>query len=174
MKLAFSTLGCPDWNLDVIIGAARKFGFEGIELRALAGSLDLLSRAEFTASQLARTKACFADAGIEICCVDTSCTFHSPDASQRSNQVSIALAHAELAAKLGAPLIRVFPDKIQPGAERDSTRDWIAECLHAVAERLPDAVDLALETHGDRATGESSESENNLGCRKFSCGRRHN
>ncbi len=151
MKLAFSTLGCPDWGLNTMTDAARKFGYEGIELRALSGSLDLLSRAEFTAPQLAHTKAYFENEGIEICCVDTSCAFHSPDASERATQVRIALAHAELAARLGAPLIRVFPDKIQPGAQREETRDWIAESLHAVAERMPDDVDVALETHGDFA-----------------------
>jgi sugar phosphate isomerase/epimerase len=156
MKLAFSTLGCPDWDLDTMIGAALKFGYQGIELRALAGSLDLLSRAEFTAPQLARTKAYLADEGIAICCVDTSCAFHSPAASERANQMRVALAHAELAAKLGAPLIRVFPDKIQPGSQCDETRDWIAECLHAVAERMPDAVDVALETHGDFARAEAA------------------
>jgi len=156
MKLAFSTLGCPDWDLEKIIGAARKFGYEGIELRALGGSLDLLSRAEFTASQLASTRRYIENEGVEICCVDTSCTFHSPGASQRSNQVSVALAHAELAAKLGAPMIRVFPDKIQPGAQRDATRNWIAESLHAVAERLTDGVDVALETHGDFARAEAA------------------
>ena len=151
MKLAFSTLGCPDWDLETIIDAARKFGYAGIELRAIAGSLDLLSREEFVAPQLARTKAYLQDVGIEICCVDTSCTFHSPNGSERATQITIAVAHAELAAKLRAPLIRVFPDKIQPGAQRDETRDWIAECLYAVAERIPDGVDVALETHGDFA-----------------------
>jgi len=139
-----------------MVQAARKFGYEGVELRALAGSLDLLSRVEFSAPQLAQTKAYFEDEGIEICCVDTSCTFHSSEASERANQVRIALAHAELAAKLGAPLIRVFPDKIQPGAQRDETRDWIAECLRAVAERMPDGVDVALETHGDFASAEAA------------------
>src|SRR6185369_11079480 len=145
MKVAFSTLGCPDWDLDAIILAARKFGYEAIELRALAGSLDLLSREDLTRP-----------AGIEICCVDTSCTFHSPDANERANQVGIAMAHAELAARLGAPLIRVFPDKIQPGANRDETRDWIAECLHAIAERMPGDVDVALETHGDFARADAA------------------
>ena len=145
MKLAFSTLGCPEWDLDTIIRAAREFGYDGIELRALAGSLDLLSRTELTTP-----------AGIEICCVDTSCAFHSPDAGERANQVSIALAHAELAAQLSAPLIRVFPDQIQPGAQRNETRDWIAECLHAIAERMPYGVDVALETHGDFARAEAA------------------
>jgi sugar phosphate isomerase/epimerase len=156
MKLAFSTLGCPDWDLAAIIRAARQFGYDGIELRAVAGSLDLLNRAEFAASELARTRAYFDQAGIEICCVDTSCTFHSPNGSERATQITIALAHAEIAAKLGAPLIRVFPDKIQAGAQRDETRDWIAECLHAVAKRIPDEVDVALETHGDFANAEAA------------------
>ena len=151
MKLAFSTLGCPDWGLSEVVAAAREGGYDGIELRALAGSLDLLGRPEFAAPQLAQTSAYIKDAGIEICCVDTSCTFHSPDANARANQVSLALAHAELAAKLDAPLIRVFPDRIQPGAQREETRDWIAECLHAIAERMPGEVDVALETHGDFA-----------------------
>src|SRR5215203_1254803 len=151
MKLAFSTLGCPDWELPEIIAAAKRCGYGGIELRALEGSLDLLSRAEFAASELARTKDYFDQEGIEICCVDTSCTFHSPDASERAKQVDVALAHAELAGKLRAPLIRVFPDKIEAGAQRDETRDWIAECLHAIAERMPHDVDVGLETHGDFA-----------------------
>ena len=139
-----------------MIGAARKCGYAGIELRALAGSLDLLSRSEFAEPRLAETNAYLEDAQIDICCLDTSCTFHSPDGRERANQVGIALAHAELAAKLGAPLIRVFPDKIQPGAQREETRDWIAECLRTVAERLPDDVDLALETHGDFARAEAA------------------
>ena len=156
MKLAFSTLGCPEWDLPTIIAAARRWGYDAIELRAIEGSLYLLSRAEFRAPQLARTKTYFEDEGIEICCVDTSCTFHSPEAGERANQESIAVAHAELAAKLSAPLIRVFPDKIQTGAQREKTRDWIAESLHGVAERIPNEVDVALETHGDFARAEAA------------------
>ena len=154
MKLAFSTLGCPDWELSQIVTSARRWGYEGIELRALAGSLDLLSRAEFAPAQLATTRKHFEDEGLEICCVDTSCTFHSEDADERAQQVRIALAHADFAAKLGAPLIRVFPDKIQTGAEREATRDWIATSLREIAERLPEGVNVGLETHGDFARTE--------------------
>ena len=156
MKLAFSTLGCPSWELRQIVAAARRWGYQGVELRAVAGSLDLLGRAEFAPAQLATTRASFENAGIEICCVDTSCAFHSPNASERANQVKIALAHAELAANLGAPLIRVFPDKIQSGAGRKETRDWIAASLRDIAERLPNDVNVGLETHGDFAHAEDS------------------
>ena len=154
MKLAFSTLGCPDWELREIVAAARNWGYDGVELRAVGGSLDLLDLAEFAPAQLATTRAYFEDAGIEICCVDTSCAFHSADQNERGNQVKIALGHADLAARLGASLIRVFPDRIQAGAEREETRDWIVTSLRDVAERLPDGVNVALETHGDFARAE--------------------
>src|SRR6185369_8036309 len=154
MKLAFSTLGCPSWELREIVAAAREWGYEGVELRAVGGSLDLLNRAEFDPAQLATTRAYVEDAGIEICCVDTSCVFHSMNPSERAEQVTLALAHADLAAKLGARLIRVFPDKIQPGAQREETRDWIVEGLHEIAERMPEDLNVALETHGDFARAE--------------------
>src|SRR5215217_800255 len=133
MKLAFSTLGCPDWDVVRIVEAARRLGYDGVELRAVSGSLDLLSRPEFTAKEIGKTKAYFEDHGVEICCVDTSCTFHSSDSGERVAQVEVALAHAELAAQLGAPLIRVFPDKIQPGAAREETRNYIVGCLQLIA-----------------------------------------
>ena len=156
MKLAFSTLGCPNWELDQIVETASRLGYEGVELRAIGGSLDLLARPEFTSENVSVTRASFENRNVEICCVDTSCTFHSPDQQERSAQVGIALKHAELAAELGAPLIRVFPDKIQSECGRDETRDFIVESLLQVAERLPLEVDVALETHGDFAQAESA------------------
>jgi sugar phosphate isomerase/epimerase len=156
MRLAFSTLGCPGWELREIVAGARKFGYDGVELRAVGGSLDLLSRAEFGPALLATTRTYFVNEGIEICCVDTSCVFHSPDASERASQVEIALAHAELAAELGAPLIRIFPDKIQAGAQREETCDWIATSLRQVAVLVPDGVNVGLETHGDFARAEAA------------------
>jgi sugar phosphate isomerase/epimerase len=152
MKLAFSTLGCPSWELREILARAREWGYDGVELRAVGGSLDLLGCAEFAPEQLATTRDYLQ--AVEICCVDTSCVFHSPDASERAEQVKLALAHAGLAASLGAPLIRVFPDKIQPGAKREETRDWIAASLCEIAALMPHEVDVGLETHGDFARAE--------------------
>jgi len=61
MKLAFSTLGCPNWELERIAQAAHAFGYEGVELRALGGDLDLLNRSEFRPSAVASTRQWFAD-----------------------------------------------------------------------------------------------------------------
>ena len=153
MKLAFSTLGCPRWELDRIARAARDFGYEAIELRAVGGDLDLLSRPEFQPRAVEATRRRLMDQNLSICCVDTSCTFDSVDAAERSAQVELAVRHCELAAALDAPLIRVFPDKIPAGASREGTRDRIAACLNEVARRAPNGVHVGLETHGDFARG---------------------
>jgi len=156
MKLAFSTLGCPTWDVGRILETAQQLGYRGVELRAVSGSLDLLNRPEFQPEQIGTTLAQFEDRNIEVCCVDTSCVFHSRDSQERSDQVDIAVAHAELAAELRAPLIRVFPDKIQAGVTREETRDYIVQSLIEIAQRLPDGVAVALETHGDFAKTESA------------------
>ncbi len=156
MKLSFSTLGCPDWRLDQIAETAQRLGYDGVELRAVGGSLDLPGRPEFSRENVTAARALFEDRNLQICCVDTSCTFHSRAQSDRDVQVDEAIKHGELAAALGAPLIRVFPDKIQEGATRNETRDYISESLRQVADRLPEEVSVALETHGDFACAESA------------------
>lgn len=153
MKLAFSTLGCPDWEFEQIAQTALALGYEGIELRALGGSLDLLSRPELQRNRVSETRAWLNEKGLTICCVDTSCRFDSKDVNELPEQVEIAVKHGELAEGLGAPLIRVFPDKIPEGATREKTRDQIASCLSEAAKQLPDGVNLGLETHGDFARG---------------------
>ena len=153
MKLAFSTLGCPNWELEDVARAAREHGYEGVELRALGGGLDLLARPEFQSGEVARTRGWLAGLGLEVCCVDTSCTFDSAEDAERRRQVEVAGRHCELAAALGAPLIRVFPDKVPEGSTREETRDRISDSLREVARRAPRGVRVGLETHGDFAGG---------------------
>src|SRR3954467_12625035 len=107
MKLAFSTLGCPDYGLEDVARAARAYGFAGVELRALGGGLDLLARPEFAPEAVEGTRRRLEDEGLSVCCVDTSCVFHDRDEEERRRQVETAVRHCELADALGSPLIRV-------------------------------------------------------------------
>lgn len=156
MKLAFSTLGCPNWDLQEIARARRHYGYDAVELRAIGGDLDLLRRPEFQSGALNTTRRFLDDYGLIICCVDTSCRFDSIDENERHLQVDIAVRHTELASRLGARLIRIFPDTIQSGLSRAETRDNIAGCLRKVAEAGADGVKVALETHGDFARGNTT------------------
>src|ERR1044071_7170479 len=90
MKLAFSTLGCPHWSLVQGVEAARRLGYEGVELRCLAGDMDLLRRPEFQPGEIHRTARLFADGGVAVCCIDTSCCFHDADEATRRDSVEVA------------------------------------------------------------------------------------
>ena len=151
MKLAFSTLGCPQWGLEKIAAAARAYGYGSIELRALEGGLDLLDHPELQPGAVEQTRSFLSQQGLSICSVDTSCAFHAVRERERRENVETALRYGELAAALGAPLVRVFPNEVPAGATRDETRDRIVDSLRELAAHMPAGVRVGLETHGDFA-----------------------
>ena len=153
MRMSFSTLSCPDWTMPQIIAIASEAGYDGIELRMVENEDSLWKLRAFRGPELAATKRALSDQALAISCVDTSCRFHFPDAKERAHWIEEGVRMADLAAALGAPGIRVFGDTIQPGADRVSTRDWIADSIFQLASRIaPKGVGVWLETHGDFAS----------------------
>lgn len=152
MKIGFSTLACPAWTLDRVLDTAVQLGFDGIELRFIESDDRLWQRPEFTGSGLRQTRRRLRDAGMPVCCVDTSCFFHHPEGGLRQASLEMGRGMIELAAELGAPGIRVFGDRVQPGADRAETVKWIAEGVRTLASHGgPYGVETWLETHGDFA-----------------------
>ncbi len=153
IRLAFSTLGCPSWPLARALDAASRLGYDGVELRFVEGDDALWARPELTGTGLRETLARLADAGLAVPCVDTRSFFHSPDPAARRAALEEAARTAEVAAHLGARGIRVFGDRVQPGADLASTRGFIVEALGGLRDRLRGTgVEVWLETHGDFAT----------------------
>lgn len=153
MKTCFSTLACPAWTLDQVVNIAASSGYDGIELRFLEGEDSLWKLPAFQGASVKTSLQKISDRGLSVACVDTSCRFHSPDPLERASWVDEGVRMAELASSLGAPGIRVFGDKIQPGADRASTRQWIAEGVRQLAEKTAlVGVGVWLETHGDFAS----------------------
>ena len=66
MKLSFSTLACPSWSLAAVLDAAGRLGYDGVELRFLAGDDALWSRPELSGSGLAETRRRLRDAALAI------------------------------------------------------------------------------------------------------------
>jgi sugar phosphate isomerase/epimerase len=153
MKLSFSTLACPDWKMPEIVKVAASTGYDGIELRFVEGEDSIWKLPAFSRTALGLTKRSIANNGLEICCVDTSCRFHSPDIKERRGWMDEGERMSDLAAELGAPGIRVFGDTIQPGNDRASTQSWIADSIRRLAEiTKPKKVEVWLESHGDFST----------------------
>ncbi len=147
MRLAFTTLACPAWSFEQVADAAGRYGYAGLELRLLDG--EIITPA-LSADQQARIRRVAADSGLDLCCLDTSLKVADPAAS-----IEEGYGYLELAAALGAPLIRVFG-----GAPADEALETAAaragERLTALAERGRKlGVRVALETHDSFAAGRS-------------------
>src|SRR5690349_13318787 len=72
LPIGFSTLGCPSWDWTKVLDFAQQNGFAAVELRGLAGSMDLPSRPEFTGPQIEQSKKEIAARGLRISCVSSS------------------------------------------------------------------------------------------------------
>lgn len=147
MRLAFSTLACPDWTFEQVAEAANSYGYEGIELRLLDGDLVMPN---LSAAQRTRIRNVCAGAGLDLCCVDTS--FKVADPAAKLDDV---YGYLDLAAELDSPLIRLFAGA-PAGEDWEVTAARSAERLNTLAERgRPLGVRVALETHDSFAAGKA-------------------
>jgi sugar phosphate isomerase/epimerase len=159
VKLAFSTLACPNLTMPHITALAAASGYDGIELRFVEDEDSLWKLPAFQGEGLSATRQLLRDSGLTVACVDTSCRFHSPNAVERNRWLEEGVRMADLAAELSAPAIRVFGDTIQPGADRASTREWISDSIQQLIEKTKKTgVEVWLETHGDFASGAETAS----------------
>ena len=55
-KIAFSTLACPTWGLEQIVTAGIRHGYDGVEIRQIAGETDLLKVPAFDPSRRAASR----------------------------------------------------------------------------------------------------------------------
>jgi len=100
VKIGFSTLACPGWDLGEVVEKAKEFGFDGVELRGLRGELNLplvpaLSRNPSGVKQM------FADAKVECVSLGTSATLTSRKPRELANQKAQIIEFMELASAIG-------------------------------------------------------------------------
>jgi sugar phosphate isomerase/epimerase len=107
MKLSFMTFVCPTWTLDKIVPFARETGYDGVEIRVDAGHRHGISAAS-TAEARREAKKLFADVGVEIAAVATSVQLANPRPEIHRTNLDAARANLDLAADLGAPVVRIF------------------------------------------------------------------
>jgi len=151
MPIAFSTLGCPKWDLPQILSFARSHGFAAVELRGLLGNMDLPSQPAFSDAQIAETKRQFAESHVKIACVSSSARMGEGDPAKRSKEIADARKFIDLATALGAPYVRVFGDgaTLPKGTAPDAElKARVADGLQQLGEYAgPKSVTVILESH---------------------------
>ena len=90
--------------------------------------------------------------GLDISGTGIRNDFANPDATQRADDVRRAKAWIEAAAKLGAPVLRVFAGAVPKGFEAkwDEAASWMIDALRECAEHgAKYGVLVGVQNHGD-------------------------
>jgi len=147
--IAFSTLGCPAWSWKNILDQADRLGYSPIELRGVAGEMDLPKVPELSGSRLADTKKDLAAIGVTVSDLGASAAMHQTGAAREKafdeGRRFIDLAHA-----MNVKYVRMFGNEIPPGEPRDVVFARVIDGFRQMAGHAKSAgVTVIMETHGD-------------------------
>ncbi len=147
MKIAFSTLSCPDFSWSDIYTMAKDMGFHGIELRGLGNDIYTVKAKPFTDENIASTVAKLKSLKIEVPCISSGCCLKFKENEQAN--IEEITSYIKLANKLESSYIRILAD-IAPEPKGDIIDDdYIAALLSKLAPMAKEAnVTLLVETNG--------------------------
>ncbi len=108
MKIAFSTVGCPEWSWNDIYVMAKDLRYNGIELRGLENEMNLTKARPFTDAVLEKTLQSLKQKNLSISCLASSCDLGKT--GDDSEVLKEGFAYIALAAKLDCPYVRILGD----------------------------------------------------------------
>ncbi|MCL2360698.1 MAG: sugar phosphate isomerase/epimerase [Defluviitaleaceae bacterium] len=147
MKLAFSTLGCPDWDITQVAEKAAEYGFDGVELRIKD---DRHVDSKMSISERKAVREMFSSKGVEIPALAGYTVFCGDDTAELNSNGEMLLKNAQLASDMEVPYLRSFP------GGRGIT-NWGIDALHRYCEKVkPLGVTVLMETHDSMKTGKQA------------------
>jgi sugar phosphate isomerase/epimerase len=148
--IAFSTLGCPAWSWKTILETADKLGYAAIELRGVAGEMDLPKVPELQGARLAETKKDLAALRLVVSDLGASARMHEKDPAVREAQLDEGRRFIDLAHAMGVKYVRMFGDKIPEGEPKEDVMERVVEGFRKMADHAkPAGVTVLIESHGD-------------------------
>lgn len=106
MKLAFSTIGCPNWSYDEVVSTASDLGYDGFEVRGIGGEIYAPDVKQFKPENIEKTKEKLKSLGLGITMLTSGASLAVY--SEKEKAVAEAKAYIDLAEALGVPYIRVM------------------------------------------------------------------
>ena len=148
--IAFSTLGCPAWTWKTIREQADQLGYAALELRGVAGEMDLTKVPELAGSRLADTRKDLAALGIVISDLGASSRMHEKDPATRQAQFDEGRRFIDLAHAMQVKYVRMFGDRFPEGEAREDVMKRVIEGFQQMAAYAePAGVTVLQESHGD-------------------------
>ncbi|NLY43408.1 MAG: AMP-binding protein [Clostridiaceae bacterium] len=146
MKLAFSTLGCPNFSWDEIYSMAKDFGFDGIEIRGLGNEIFAVKAQPFTESQLPNTIKKLSELRLAIPCLSSGCCLKFAEDADKNHEEIVQ--YISLATKLGTPYVRILGD-LEPHPTGEVDDEVVIAALKRLAPIAEEkGVTLLVETNG--------------------------
>ena len=146
MKIAFSTLACPNSSWEEIYSMAKDLGYDGIEIRGLGEDISAVYAPPFADAAIDATIKKLNSLRLAIPCLSSACCLK--DAGLKQENAAEITSYIELAAKLKTPFIRVLADRsVYPEGDADdgAVIELLKELAPFAAER---GVTLLVETNG--------------------------
>jgi sugar phosphate isomerase/epimerase len=139
VKLSFSTLGCPTWDMESICRRGQEYGFAGVDFRGYLTNLDVTLLPAFS-THADQTRRKLADAGLETSGISTS--IRVCVSTQLAQNLEEARRTISTAQALGAQNIRIFGG----GDLKTHSYPELAQVGRACLEKLL-ALDGAANLH---------------------------
>jgi sugar phosphate isomerase/epimerase len=139
MEIAFTTLGCPNWDLDMICQKGQEYGYDGVDFRGYLNDIDITLLPLFT-THAAATRRQLTDAGLEVSGISSSLKIC--DAASKQANIDEAKRTIEVAWAFGCENVRVFGGGKLEEASHQELAQIGADCIAEVLE-----LDGAAEFH---------------------------
>lgn len=146
MKLCFSTLACPAWDLPTIVKAAVDNGIGGIDFRGLQSEIDVTKLPAFN-EKLDETLALLRAHHLEMPCLNSSVTLMA--VGERWGQMlEECQRSAQLASKTGTRFIRIFGGAVPKEMSREEAIALGQRRLRQLVKMTrPNNCQVLIETH---------------------------
>lgn len=147
MKLGMVTyMWGANWDLPTLIKNCADTGFSGAELRTthkhgVEVSLNKQQRTE--------VQKRFADSGVELVGLGSTCEFHSPDPAVVKKNVELTKEFVVLSHDCGGGGVKVRPNGLVKGKDRRATAEQIGKALQECGQFAEGyGQEIRLEVHG--------------------------
>lgn len=147
MRLGIVTYNlAKSWDIPTIIKACEAAGFEGVELRTThAHGVEI----SLSPEERANVRKMFDDSAVELAGLGSTYEYHSPDPQELRRQIEGTKEYVKLAADVGAPGVKVRPNRLPEGVPVEKTIEQIGLSLREVGEFAADyGVQIRVEVHG--------------------------
>ncbi|SFL34445.1 Sugar phosphate isomerase/epimerase [Paenibacillus sp. 1_12] len=146
MNLSFTTLGCPDWELDLIIKRAVEYGFDAIDFRGVAGEMNIYKLPAFSGNVL-QTRDQIKNAGLQVSCFSSSVHVFSKEDMEKN--LAEIKEYVKLCTIFNTRYIRVFGGGIGDTDRTEAIQTMVQHFHELGAVAKEHGVKLLLETHDD-------------------------